>query len=177
MESKKQLRQWIRGQKKLVSPTERKRQSATIVQALLQHPHVSSAQVLMAYAALPDEVDLTELLIELLRQGKRVLLPKVINDHEMQLCEIRSMNDLREGAFHIMEPFGEEFADYNLIDVAIIPGMAFDSKGHRLGRGKGYYDRFLAKIPYIYKIGVSFAFQKVASVPIEENDAIMDEII
>ncbi len=177
MQNKKELRQWIRTQKDLVSLEERLRQSATIVEEILRHPRIVSAQAVMAYCSLPDEVNTIHLLDQLLSKGKRVLLPKVINDYEMQLCEIHSMNDLTEGAFHIMEPTGSVVNDYELIDVAIIPGMAFDQEGHRLGRGRGYYDRFLAKVPYIYKIGVSFSFQKVSSVPVEANDIIMDEII
>ncbi len=177
MQSKKELRQWIRAQKKLMSQEERLRQSAVIVEEILQHPRIIAARVVMAYSSLPDEVNTLDLLAQLLSKGKRVLLPKVINDHEMQLCEMRSMNDLSEGAFHIMEPNGPVFTDYNLIDVAIVPGMAFDHDGHRLGRGRGYYDRFLAQLPYIYKIGVSFSFQKVSFVPVEANDIIMDEIL
>lgn len=177
MQSKKELRQWIRTQKKLMSQEERLQQSAVIVEEILQHPRIVAAKVIMAYCSLPDEVHTLDLLVQLLGKGKRLLLPKVMNDQEMQLREIRSMNDLSEGAFHIMEPNGSEFTDYNLIDVAIVPGMAFDLEGHRLGRGRGYYDRFLAQTPNIYKIGVSFSFQKVSSVPVEANDIIMNEIL
>jgi 5,10-methenyltetrahydrofolate synthetase len=83
---------------------------------------------------------------------------------------------LAEGAFHILEPIGEQFADYEKIDVALVPGMAFDAAGHRLGRGKGYYDRFLAAHPHLYKIGVCFPFQHVAEVPVNEYDVCMDEV-
>ena len=63
------------------------------------------------------------------------------------------------------------------LDVVLIPGVAFDAAGHRLGRGRGYYDRFLAAYPYIYKIGVCFDFQKVAEVPTDEHDMLVDEVI
>lgn len=76
-----------------------------------------------------------------------------------------------------MEPTGELFTDYDLIDVAIVPGMAFDREGHRLGRGKGYYDRFLAQLPHIYKIGICFPFQLVDKVPADVHDILMDEVI
>ena len=76
-----------------------------------------------------------------------------------------------------MEPSGELFTHYDSIDVAIIPGMAFDAGGNRLGRGKGYYDRLLARIPDVYKIGICFDFQKVESVPADINDIKMDEVI
>ena len=72
---------------------------------------------------------------------------------------------------------GEQFTDYDKIDLALVPGMAFDAAGHRLGRGKGYYDRFLGEHPHIYKIGVCFPFQRVAEVPSEAHDVVMDEVI
>ncbi len=73
----------------------------------------------------------------------------------------RKSRILREGAYHIMEPAGTLFPPhrYSEIDVAIIPGMAFDTQGNRLGRGKAYYDRFLPKIPGAYRIGIAFPFQ------------------
>ena len=76
-----------------------------------------------------------------------------------------------------MEPAGPPFTDYHSISVALVPGMAFDAAGHRLGRGRGYYDRFLSAHPPLYKIGVCFPFQRVAEVPSEEHDVAMNEVI
>jgi 5-formyltetrahydrofolate cyclo-ligase len=76
-----------------------------------------------------------------------------------------------------MEPVGTRFTDYAAIDVAVVPGMVFDAQGHRLGRGKGYYDRFLAKLPGVYKIGLCFSWQMVDEVPSEANDITMDEVM
>ena len=77
-----------------------------------------------------------------------------------------------------MEPTGRSFTDYASIDLAVIPGMAFDTSGNRLGRGKGYYDRFLSLLPpYIYKIGVCFGFQMFDSIPSDTTDIRMNEVI
>jgi 5-formyltetrahydrofolate cyclo-ligase len=77
-----------------------------------------------------------------------------------------------------LEPIGEPFTDYASIDVAIIPGMAFDNKGHRLGRGKGYYDRFLSQLTSkTKKIGLCFPWQLVDVVPTDKNDISMDCVI
>jgi 5-formyltetrahydrofolate cyclo-ligase len=84
---------------------------------------------------------------------------------------------LQAGAYCITEPTGERFTDQEAIDVAIVPGMAFDTEGHRLSRGKGYYDRFLSHVPYLYKIGLCFSWQIVDCVPCDEHDIVMDEII
>ena len=145
----------------------------------------SSHLTVMAYWPLPDEVDIRPLINALVAQGTTVLLPKVVDDEHMELRRYASQNDLTEGAFHIMEPTGAPFADYDKIDVALIPGMAFDAAGHRLGRGKGYYDRFLVSLrpsslipqPSPLLIGVCFPFQRVAEVPTEEHDICVDEII
>ena len=76
-----------------------------------------------------------------------------------------------------MEPVGRRFLNYDEIDVAVIPGLAFDRKGGRLGRGKGYYDRLLSKLPDCRKLGMCFDFQMVDAVPAEAHDIKMDDII
>ena len=97
----------------------------------------------------------------------------------MVIREYTGKHDLKEGAFHIMEPIGSLFPEerYHEINLAIIPGMAFDAKRNRLGRGKGYYDRFLQKIHQVYKIGICFPFQLVDEIPTEETDIKMDAIM
>ena len=173
MTSKQELRQHIRNLKKQyltrgLSPCEVKM-------------HLTGGQtpceVILLYSALPDEVPTQALMDELVEQGKTVLLPRVISETEMELRRYTGPQDLQEGAYGIMEPTGELFTDYKTIGVAIIPGMAFDTEGHRLGRGKGYYDRFLSRVPYIYKIGLCFSWQIVDSVPCDDYDIKMDEVI
>lgn len=147
--------------------------------------HENGPQILMAYWPLMDEVDIRPLTEQLVGQGRTVVLPKVTGDETMELRRYTGPGDLKEGAFHIMEPTGELFTDYDRIDAVLVPGMAFDAAGHRLGRGKGYYDRFLSELkgsilrtalpPRI--IGVCFPFQRVAKVPTEEHDVMMDEVI
>ena len=113
--------------------------SAEVVSKLLlrmNHP-----QVLMAYWPLPDEVDIRPLIKHLVAEGCTVLLPKVLDDERMELRRYASEADLAEGAFHIMEPVGEPYNEDDQIQVALVPGMAFDAAGHRLGRGRGYCGR------------------------------------
>lgn len=135
----------------------------------------------MAYWPLPDEADIRPLIDQLVAQGITIVLPKVTGDETMELRRYVSRADLEEGAFHIMEPAGEAFTDYDRIEMILVPGMAFDAAGHRLGRGKGYYDRFLnthfptTRPPYL--LGICFPFQRVAEVPSEAHDAVMDEVI
>ena len=100
----------------------------------------------------------------------------VVGD-ELELRRFSSPNDLQIGAYNIQEPVGECFNDFNKIELAIVPGMAFDKQGHRLGRGKGYYDRLLPKLTNAYKLGVCFPYQYVEEVPTDEHDIRMDEVL
>ena len=174
---KKELRVLIRQRKRQLTESRRQELSFAINSLLLQHPHVAGAEVVMLYSPLPDEVD-TRLLIEKLHTtGKTIVLPAVTGDGIMETRIYEGAESLSIGAYGISEPTGSAYTDYAKIDVAIVPGMAFDNKKHRLGRGKGYYDRFLADKPHIYKIGVCFDFQLVDEVPSGKYDICMDEIV
>jgi 5-formyltetrahydrofolate cyclo-ligase len=172
--TKQELRKMIRQRKQQHSVDE----SSAFINRLKDNSHFLHAHTLLLYSALPDEVPTQTLIDELVAQGKTVLLPRVVSDTDMELRRYSGPADLQQGAFGIMEPTGELFTDYAAIDVAIIPGMAFDDEGHRLGRGKGYYDRFLAKLsPTTYKIGLCFSWQRVDHVPTDDHDIPMDEVI
>ena len=172
---KSELRQLIRERKRPSTRQQLEEWSLAIQERLMHHPRIINAQTILLYHALPDEVSTLSLLNTW--QDKTLLLPRVIDNEQMEVRRYTRPEDLQQGAFGIMEPCGELFTDYVSIDVAIIPGMAFDAKGHRLGRGKGYYDRFLSLAPAIYKIGICFPFQLVDNVPVNENDVWMDEVI
>ena len=103
------------------------------------------------YCSLPDEVATHEVLDTLVAMGKTVLLPVVTGETTMQLCIYRDSTDLEAGAYNILEPTGEPFDRLREIDVAVVPGMAFDSCCNRMGRGKGYYDRFLPLLQVFLK--------------------------
>ena len=136
---------------------------------------------LLLYSALPDEVQTQQLMDCLVDMGKTVLLPRVVSDTDMELRRYTGRHDLERGAFGIMEPTGERFNDYTAIDTALIPGMAFDREGHRLGRGKGYYDRFLSQLirqnPHCLKIGICASWQLVDCVPTDAHDIVMDRVV
>ena len=100
----------------------------------------------------------------------------VVVGNILELRVYTTPEDLTIGSYGIAEPIGALFTDYSSIDLAVIPGMAFDQQGHRLGRGKGYYDKLLPKIPAT-KIGICFPFQMIDEVPSENFDALMDAVI
>ena len=174
---KKDLRQFIRMQKRQFTSQQLSELSLAVTGRLRAHPKVKAANIILMYYSLADEVDTHELIEQLRQGGKTVLLPAVVSDTDMELRYYEGPQDLLGGFFDIMEPVGRLFTDYESIDVAVVPGMSFDSRCNRLGRGKGYYDRFLPKIPQAYKIGVCFDFQKMPGIPADEHDMKMDEVI
>ena len=174
---KNELRQQIQQTKRQFTPQQLEELSLPVINRL--KPLLAEAQTIMAYYSLPDEVNTHALIDELVAEGKTVLLPKVTGADTMELRRYTGRADLQEGAYHILEPVGEPFTDLSAIDLILVPGFAFDAAGHRLGRGRGYYDRFLhsKNRPYCVKIGVCFDFQKVDEVPVDAHDIAMDKVV
>lgn len=174
--TKTELRQLIRERKAACPPAERAALSQAVIAQLEKHPRWQAANTVLLYHSLPDEVD-THQLLHQWGTRKRILLPAVVGN-DLQLRPYSNDQQLEEGAYHILEPATtgtcEEHED---IDLAIIPGMAFTRNGHRLGRGKGYYDRLLARWPKVYKIGICWPFQLVEEIPTEAHDICLDAII
>lgn len=173
MTGKRDLRNAIR-QQRLQHPAA---DESVVAGQLAMHPRIAEAHTLLLYSTLPDEVPTQQLLDLLTAAGKTVVLPRVVSATDMELRRYTGRGDLQPGAFGIMEPTGALFDDYGQIDVAVVPGMAFDNDGHRLGRGKGYYDRFLRQLPSAYKLGLCFSWQLVDHVPTDEHDIPMDDVV
>lgn len=150
-------------------------QSAEILAALEAHPAFRAASTVLLYHSLKDEVDTHEFIRKWSRK-KRILLPVVVGD-DLELRIYTGPEDMAIGAYGINEPTGELFTDYAAIEFIAVPGVAFDRSGNRLGRGKGYYDRLLPRIPSAYKAGICFPYQLVEEVPAEAFDIRMDEVI
>ena len=177
--TKEELRRSVRRLKQQYTPAQLEELSLPVIARL--RPRLVEAQTILAYYSLPDEVCTRQLIDELIADGKTVLLPKVLDAGRMELRRYTGPHDLTEGTYGIMEPVGEPFTDYALIDIALIPGMAFDAAGHRLGRGRGYYDRFLnsqwSMVNGQWLIGLCFDFQKVPVLPSDDHDIPVDIVI
>ena len=176
--TKRELRQQIRTQKRRLSAAELAVMSEDICSKVLALASWQEAGTLLLYYPLPDEVDVRLLIKDAFESGKKVLLPVVKGD-ELELHLYEGEASLKEGAFGIMEPTGPLFAPehYGEIELAVIPGMAFDSAGHRLGRGKGYYDRLLPNLNAAKLIGICFPFQLLEEVPAEAHDISVCKVI
>ncbi len=148
-----------------------------ICRSIQTQPWFENAQVILAYSALPGEPVLTPVLETILAQGKTLLLPRCITDSQMLAIPVSDLAELSVGAYGILEP--AENVDplpSELIDLILVPGMGFDRHGGRLGRGKGYYDRFLQTCPG-KRLGICYESCLVDLVPTEPWDVRMDGLI
>jgi 5-formyltetrahydrofolate cyclo-ligase len=168
-----------------LSPEERARASARVCGLVEGLPEYAAARSVAAYCALPDEIDLHELMERALGAGRDVLVP--LTDRGARRIGFVSIadprRDLREGAYGILEPRrGMPLADLSHLDLVLVPGRAFDARGGRLGRGGGYYDGFLSRLAPrasggALKLGVGFACQLVERVPMEVRDVRLDRVV
>lgn len=173
---KNEWRKLIRKQKELFSIEELKIRSLQILKKIEQHPKFIHSQRILLYHSLPDEV-YTHDFIEQWSKEKEIFLPVVKGD-ELFLYPYTGNENLTIGSYGIQEPSQEQVIQPDTIELAIIPGMAFDVHGNRLGRGKGYYDRLLPLLTQAYKIGICFDFQYQASIlPHNSFDQPMDDIL
>jgi len=175
IEAKKQLRKEIKQLKLLMSDHERIQRSELLFSKLERNIHFINSNTILLYWSMKDEVH-THDFIQKWSALKKIILP-VVNNDTIVLKVFTGKNNLKQGEkYEIFEPVGEIFDDYDSIDLAIVPGIAFDSKGNRLGRGKAYYDKLLPKIK-AYKIALCFFFQYLKEVPTDEFDIKVDEVI
>ncbi len=169
-EQKKEIRKAIRGLKKEFGEAALLEKSLAVQQNLLQQVDFSSYHTILLYHALPDEVN-TSILLEKfsnrLGGDKKIILP-VVNGDILILKEFVP-SEVATGYMNIMEPQEGECIDPSSIEIAVIPGVAFDPRCNRMGRGKGFYDKLL---PYMNckTIGLGFDFQIVDTIPCEEFD-------
>lgn len=150
--------------------------SLAAVTKLEQHPWFVRSRRILLFHSLPDEV-CTHELIKRYQDVKEILLPTVVGDYlELHFCN--SASNTHRGAFNIIESQGDLLPEsqYHTIDLAVIPGVAFDASGNRLGRGRGYYDRLLPHLD-CHTIGLCFPFQLIDAVPHEAHDKAVDAVV
>lgn len=142
---KKKLRSEIKERRQALDISEREKRDAKICERLRHLWIYRESSVIFTYVSLDQEADTKRFIEEALKDGKKVAVPRCIyGTRNMEFCLINSLDDLEEGAFGVLEPKTscEVYTDYSG-GFCIVPALAFDRKGYRLGYGKGYYDRFL----------------------------------
>lgn len=181
---KKELRKEAKLYRKSVSEGDRLNKSTDIIKNLKDLEAFIKAEVILMYASLSDEVETLRLMRELLEEGKKEIYCPVTQGDKMEFYRIQSLDDLKEGNFHVLEP---EIAEETLLKPAnnvnycmIMPGLMFDKKGNRLGYGKGYYDKYLAgldKDVNMTTIALSYESMVKDEIPAEEPDRRADYIV
>ncbi len=174
--NKRELRSYIKQQFLLTTAEQRSAWSEEMCMAIRHDAKIKDAKCIMAFYPLADEVDIAPLLDEFCHGGKIVLLPVVVNDTDMTLRRYIGQSDMEAGTLNTKHPNGIDINDYANIDAILVPGQAFDHAGHRLGRGKGYYDRFLQQLHSVYTRAVCFPYQIVDEVPFEPHDIVIDHV-
>lgn len=172
VQQKAALRDEVRASLKKMSKTERAAASAQICSCLEEQELWRKARSVLFYAPLPEEPDIWRLLTDSLTAGKEVLLPRFEAEHgHYSACLIRdAVRDVRKGRFGVREPVETCVTiSLNRLDLILVPGIAFDMDGRRLGRGKGFYDRLLAVLEGP-TCGVAFDQQIVSHIPVEPHD-------
>ena len=129
----------------------------------------------MFFVSFNSEVNTHDIIRESLGR-KTIVVPKVAH-HEIEPSIIIDFDNLIEGKLGILEPIEVMQIAYKNIDLVLVPGIAFDKEGHRIGYGFGYYDKFLRKVPKAVKIGLCFDFQVVDRIPREAHDVPVDFIV
>jgi 5-formyltetrahydrofolate cyclo-ligase len=148
--------------------------SALIINTLIGLDVFIRALNIHCYVSTESEVDTHWLVNYIIHKNKYAIVPFI--DGGLKSSLISKWDDLALGAFGILEPAKKKIVPDAQIDLVIVPGTAFDERGHRIGKGKGYYDRFLSGVA-AKKIALAFEFQVLSKIPCEEHDIKMDYII
>jgi len=150
-----------------------------LARALLALPELAAVQTVLAHAALPNELDPLPAIWLLRKRGVRIAYPRIEAPGVLDLHFVDHEFDLVPGPFGLAQPTAHApRTPHTLIDAVIVPGVAFDERGTRLGYGGGYYDRLLPMCrPDCVRIGVAFDEQLLAHIPAEDHDASMDVIV
>jgi 5-formyltetrahydrofolate cyclo-ligase len=171
MQTKRALRASMRARLLALPPAERAAHARAACAAIARTPWFLAAEALFVFVSMRDEIDTTPLLDAILAAGKQLLVPRVIvHNGQLEAVAITSLTCLRPSALGVREPDGGQPVALEAVDAAIVPGLAFDRSGCRLGRGGGFYDRCLTRHPDLLTCGLAFSTQIVDRVPTQSFD-------
>ena len=177
--TKKQIRSKMFLRLKTQKEEDRDRKSKAIKKKLFRNPVFKKAKLVMFYMSFDGEVNTEGMIRGAHRLGKIVAVP-VCKKHRLTLrpCILRNKAQLKNGPYGICEPAVKEYIKLEDLGLVIVPGVAFDKKGNRLGRGRGCYDYFLKRVPRdTARIGLAFDFQILPSIPATTTDVSVDRVI
>lgn len=167
------IRSQIRARKAMLDREECSAAASRVFRTLRHMAAFLMADNVLLYHSLPDEISTREFLDDI-PSGKRYFLPRV-NGLDLEILPY-DRSRLHLGAFHIEEPEGADTVDIDQIDLIIVPAVAYDRQGNRVGRGKGYYDRLLARSRAV-TVGVCYQCQLVDEIDTDDFDIPVDFVI
>ncbi len=179
MLTKEQIRSKILLKLKTQKEENWSRKSKAVKEKLFRKQVFKKAKIIMFYISFDGEVNTEEMIKEAQKLGKKVTVP-ICKKHRITLkpCILDEATRLKKGPYGVCEPTVERFIRLEDLGLVIVPGVAFDKKCNRLGRGKGYYDRFLKKLPKdITTIGLAFNFQILPLIPATTHDVRVNKVI
>lgn len=181
MTAKPEIRAQARRLLRALPPDERAAANAEIARRVWSVPEVAAARTLLLFADLPEEVSTDAVAAEALRRGVTLAYPRVQPEtREMTLHHVTSLDQLTPASYGIREPDVERAPLVSPFDVdaVLVPGLAWDRSGGRLGRGAGYYDRLFAHEAWRgFRCGIFFAFQEVEMIPVEPWDVPLQAVV
>lgn len=146
-------------------------------QRLLNSPAYVAADCLALYSAVQNEVQTEEIARQAIADGKRLVYPRVVGS-TLVFAAVAALTELQIGTFGVLEPLRGIPVDHADIDLLIVPGVAFDRRGHRLGYGKGFYDRALSACTgRSLAIGLAYDFQLVDELPTDAHDRVVNAVM
>lgn len=173
---KQELRRYIRQRKRAMTEGEIREKSEKLCRMITQSDAFLRARTVYGYLPYNQEVRILPALEEALRQGKRVAVPKVYGE-EMRFLYLDDLTRVETGYAGIPEPVADEPVAEDKTALVLIPGLAFDQKGNRMGYGGGFYDRFLRREPTHPTIALCYDFQMVEAIPTQDHDIPVDTVL
>ncbi len=173
---KKALRDQIRRQKRAMTPEQIEAKSRVLCESFLETEEYRNTRTLFAYLPYNQEVRTWAIVEQAFRDGKKVCLPKIYGP-DMLFIMVDSLDQVAKGYCGIPEPIADGPLADDPTGLVLMPGMVFDPKGHRIGYGGGFYDKFLEREPNHPKVALCYDFQVVDHLETEEFDIPVDKVI
>lgn len=170
------LRREIREKKKAMSTEEIETRSARLGELFAQTEAYKNAETIYGYMPYNQEVRTVPILEQAIRDGKRVAVPKVYGDI-MKFIYLEDLTQVEKSDMGIPEPVADEPVAEDQTALVLMPGLAFDKEGHRIGYGGGFYDKFLMAEPYHPTVALCYDFQMYAHLDTEEFDIPVDLVL
>lgn len=177
-ERKKGLRQKMLAMRRALSANETESRSSSLKENILSLPEYKNEKKIMAFLAMKGESNLDGFIRQALLDGKEVYIPVCLPERQMEAGRLIDMEHFEKGPLGLRNlPAGYEVTSPESLDLVLIPGLAVSQEGIRLGMGAGYYDRYLARVPFEKRVAALWDFQVIPDIPSEPFDQKIAKIV